>query len=261
MNILETIILYKQEEVKKQKNKISVEKLLSSQNFKRKSLSLIQNLKKQDSSGIIAEFKRKSPSKGFINEHADALEITNAYTKGGAAGLSILTDTHFFGGSTADLITARENNIPILRKDFIIDMYQIAEAKAMGADAILLIAACLTPLQVQILAQYAVSIGLEVLLELHEDAELNHICNETILIGVNNRNLKTFEVDTAAALNLASKIPSTKIKVAESGISNLKILQQFKNAGFKGFLIGELFMKATIPAVAFNNFVNKIKEL
>ena len=259
MNILETIIAHKKIEVAERNQIISQTSLMQTKNFDRKCFSLIKSLTKENSTGIIAEFKRKSPSKGFINEHADVVEVTTGYTQVGAACLSVLTDTNFFGGSTADLVAARVNNIPILRKDFIIAEYQIAEAKAMGADVILLIAACLTPEEVQTLAIYAVSIGLEVLLELYDESELNHICDETILVGINNRNLKDFKVNIDASLRMAKLIPESKIKIAESGINDAAMIQVFKNAGFKGFLIGEMFMKEANPAEAFNNFVQNIK--
>jgi indole-3-glycerol phosphate synthase len=258
MNTLETIIEHKKIEVAERKQIVSQSLLMQTKHFNRKCFSLIESLSNINSTGIIAEFKRKSPSKGFINEHADVVDVTKGYTKAGAACLSVLTDTNFFGGSTADLVAARVNNIPILRKDFIIDEYQIAEAKAMGADVILLIAACLTPMEVQTLAKYAVSIGLEVLLELHDESELAHICDETILVGINNRNLKDFKVDIDASLRMAKLISSDKIKIAESGISTVSMIHTFKNAGFKGFLIGEMFMKEANPALAFNNFVQNI---
>ncbi len=259
MNILDKIIQHKKLEVAKRKQIVSQDSLMQTDNFNRKCFSLIKSLSKENSTGIIAEFKRKSPSKGFINEHADILAVTIGYANAGAACLSVLTDANFFGGSTSDLVAARVNNIPILRKDFIIDEYQIAEAKAMGADVILLIAACLSPEQVQSLAKYAVSIGLEVLLELHDETELAHICDEIILVGINNRNLKDFKVDIDASLRMAKQIPNNKIKIAESGISDAAMIQTFRNAGFQGFLIGEMFMKEANPALAFNNFVQNIK--
>ncbi len=258
MNILQTIIEHKKIEVAERKNNISQDVLMQTEQFNRKCFSLIESLTKANSTGIIAEFKRKSPSKGFINEYADVVQVTEGYTQAGAACLSVLTDTDFFGGSTADLVAARVNNIPILRKDFIIDEYQIAEAKAMGADVILLIAACLSPEEVQALAKYAVSIGLEVLLELHDELELAHICDETILVGINNRNLKDFKVDIDASLKMATLISNDKIKIAESGINDAAMIHTFKNAGFKGFLIGEMFMKVANPAEAFYNFVQNI---
>jgi indole-3-glycerol phosphate synthase len=172
----------------------------------------------------------------------------------------VLTDGNFFGGSADDLMKARINEIPILRKDFIIDEYQIAEAKSMGADVILLIAACLSPLQLKTLATFAKSLELEVLLELHAEEELDHICDETEIIGINNRNLKTFEVDIDRSLRMAKKIPVNKIKVAESGISSIENIKLFRENGFHGFLIGENFMKERNPAIAFASFVHQLKN-
>ena len=186
------------------------------------------------------------------------LEVTQAYTLNGASCLSILTDEYFFGGSAQDLLKARVNNIPILRKDFIIDEYQILEARSMGADVILLIAACLTPERVKELATFAKSIQLEVLLEIHSDEELKHICDETELVGVNNRDLKTFSVDINRSIELSKKIPDNKIKIAESGINDIETIRIFRKAGFKGFLIGENFMKQPDPTIAFVNFVEQL---
>lgn len=258
MNILEQIIAYKKIEVAERKQIVSEELLMQTEYFHRTCFSLIENFSKKNSTGIIAEFKRKSPSKGFINEFADVVEVTTGYTKAGAVCLSVLTDHYFFGGSTADLVGARVNEIPILRKDFIIEKYQIVEAKAIGADVILLIAACLTKTEVKELSAFAKGLGLEVLLELHDENELDHICDDTILIGINNRNLKDFRVDINASLNMAKKIPASKIKIAESGISEASMIKTFKEAGFKGFLIGETFMKESNPALAFDTFAKNI---
>ncbi|TWI80679.1 indole-3-glycerol phosphate synthase [Lacibacter cauensis] len=260
MNILDKIIAQKRIEVEERKAKASVTELKQQPLYARATLSLKEFLLDDTKTGIIAEFKRQSPSKGVINGKADVVEVTSAYTNNGASCLSVLTDEQFFGGSTADLIKARINNIPILRKDFIVDEYQIEEAKAMGADVILLIAACLTREEVKRLAAYAKQLGLEVLLELHDDEELQHICNETEIVGINNRNLKTFEVDIERSLRMAKQIPDTKIKVAESGISSVENIQLFKANGFRGFLIGENFMKEENPGKAFAAFVQQLKE-
>ena len=258
MNILDKIIEYKKTEVAERKMLFSEKDLKNTPNFYRNCFSLIEKFNQNNTTNIIAEFKRKSPSKGFINEFADVVEVTKGYTNAGAACLSVLTDTDFFGGSTADLKAARVNQIPILRKDFIIDEYQITEAKAMGADVILLIAACLSVKEVKRLSAFAVELGLEVLLELHDETELGHICDDTILVGVNNRNLKDFIVDINASLEMAKKIPYNKIKIAESGISDPAMINVFKAAGFKGFLIGETFMKESNPALAFDTFAKNI---
>ncbi len=259
MNILDKIIAQKRIEVEERKAKTSVTELKQQPLYARATLSLKQFLLDDTRTGIIAEFKRQSPSKGVINGKADVVEVTSAYTNNGASCLSVLTDEQFFGGSTADLIKARVNNIPILRKDFIVDEYQIEEAKAMGADVILLIAACLTTDEVKRLAAYAKQLGLEVLLELHDEEELQHICEETEIVGINNRNLKTFEVDIERSLRMAKQIPDTKIKVAESGISSVENIQLFKANGFRGFLIGENFMKEENPGKAFAAFVQQLK--
>jgi indole-3-glycerol phosphate synthase len=187
------------------------------------------------------------------------MEVTKAYAENGASGLSILTDENFFGGSKQDLIDARVNEVPILRKDFIIDEYQITEARSLGADVILLIAACLTPKRVKRLAAFAKRLDMEVLLELHDESEVEHICDETELVGINNRNLKTFEVNIGQTLKMGEKIPSGKIKIAESGIKSVDDILLFKENGFKGFLIGELFMKEDDPAIAFAEFVNALQ--
>ena len=260
MNILDKIIAHKREEVEVRKMMVSDEALKQTIFFNRTCISLKQNLLKENAMGIIAEFKRKSPSKGFINQHADIIAVTNAYTQWGASGLSVLTDNEFFGGSTEDLVSARENNIPILRKDFMIDPYQVLNAKAMGADVILLIAACLSPAEVRSLAAFAKETGLEVLLELHDEHELEHICDEVDMVGINNRNLKTFKVDIQQSLKLGDRIPADKVKIAESGIDSVETIGMFKDAGFKGFLIGEKFMKEPDPALAFKTFVERLRQ-
>jgi indole-3-glycerol phosphate synthase len=259
MNILDTIIEFKKGEVARNKNFVSLHELQQQENFNRKTFSLKDFLLDETKTGIIAEFKRRSPSKGIINDKADVLDVTTAYTKYDASGLSVLTDAEFFGGTDDDLRRARVNNIPILRKDFIIDEYQLAEARAMGADVILLIAACLTPHRVQELAFFAKSLKLEVLLEIHNEGELQHICDEVDLVGVNNRDLKTFSVDINRSIELSKQIPADKIKIAESGIDSIETICIFKNAGFRGFLIGENFMKQPDPTIAFAEFVKQLK--
>ena len=260
MNILDTIVEYKKEEVRKRKMEVLIADLERREFFNRKTFSLKEFLLNKEKTGIIAEFKRKSPSKGIINDKADVLEVTTGYTDNGASCLSVLTDEHFFGGNDADLVKARVNRIPILRKEFIIDEYQVLEAKSIGADVILLIAACLTAGEVKHLAGFAKKLGLEVLLELHEEEELGHICDETEIIGINNRNLKTFVVDIERSLRMAEKIPQGKIKVAESGISSPENIILFKENGFHGFLIGENFMKERNPTIAFARFVEQLKQ-
>ena len=259
MNILDKIIEHKKIEIAKAKELIPVDALMQSEFYGRKTFSLKQFLLDETKSGIIAEFKRQSPSKGIINNKANVLDVTTAYTQYGASCLSVLTDNYFFGGSSDDVKKARVNDIPILRKDFMIDEYQVVEAKSMGADVILLIAACLTAERVQQLAEFARSLQLEVLLEIHSEEELQHICDATEIVGVNNRDLKTFTVDINRSIELAKKIAGNKIKIAESGINDIETISIFKKAGYKGFLIGENFMKQPDPTIAFADFVQKLK--
>lgn len=259
MNILDTIIARKKEEVAEKKKQVSIAELEKGYFFANETLSLTSFLLDPLKTGIIAEFKRKSPSKGIINDKVTVEEVTTAYAEHGASGISVLTDHDFFGGSLEDLVEATINEIPLLRKDFMIDEYQLIEAKAFGAEVILLIAACLTPAQVKSMAATARNLGLEVLLEIHNEEELDHVCDEVNLVGVNNRNLKTFEVSIDTSLNLINKIPNSKPAVAESGISDVNTIVTLRQAGFKGFLIGENFMKQASPSIAFADFVNQLK--
>ena len=259
MNILDTIVAHKRTEVAARKAITSIKELESGPGFLVPVRSLAASLLKEGSTGIIAEFKRKSPSKGFIKENANVTEITSAYTQNGAACLSVLTDENFFGGSDADLIAARQNDIPILRKDFIVDEYQIVEAKSIGADVILLIAACLTPAEVKHLATVPSSLALQTILELHAEEELEHICDATKIVGINNRDLKTFSVDIERSLRMAERLPADKIKIAESGIDKIDDILLFRQNGFKGFLIGEYFMRQPDTPAAFAAFVQSLK--
>lgn len=258
MNILERIIEFKRKEVAERKVLAPVSVLEKEAGFSRAVLSLRQSLVDPVRTGIIAEFKRRSPSKGVINDKVTVESVTKGYTAAGASCLSVLTDEEFFGGTSDDLRAARVNEIPILRKDFMIDEYQIVEARAMGADVILLIAACLSREEVRRLARFAGSLGLEVLLEIHNEEELGHICDETLLVGVNNRDLKTFTVDVERSIRLSKKIPAGKLLIAESGINEVATILHMKKAGFQGFLVGEHFMKETDPGAAFGAFVRKL---
>lgn len=259
MTILDKIIAYKRQEVLDNQKIKSIQELEKSNYFKEPSKSLIKAINTK--SGIIAEFKRKSPSKGIINDISKVEEVILGYQKAGVSGLSILTDTHFFGGTTEDVLLARKvNTQPILRKDFIVSEYQIIEAKAMGADVILLIASVLTKKEVQQFTNFAHNLGLEVLFELHTQEELNKYIPEIKLVGINNRNLKTFEVDFDNSIKLSKQLPSNTIKVAESGISNYKNILELKKYGFKGFLIGENFMKTKNPAFACAKFIENLKN-
>lgn len=262
--ILDTIVAAKRREIEKLKPLSSIARFEKDGFFWNISnRSMKASLLAEGSTGIIAEFKRKSPSKGWFTDPSLEVEpVIKYYNRLGAAAISVLTDTEFFGGDLDDLIQTKViTDVPILRKDFMIDPWQIAEAKAFGADVILLIAACLTPAEVQSMASYAKSIGLEVLLELHDEHELDHICDETDIIGINNRDLRTFKVDIDRSLRMAEKIPANKVKIAESGISSIENIQLFKQNGFKGFLIGENFMKEKNPGEAFRKFVEKMKAV
>jgi indole-3-glycerol phosphate synthase len=258
MNILETIIAKKKLEVTSKKLEQSVSDLERSDLFQKNTLSLREFLLDKNRTGIIAEYKRKSPSKGMINNKSTVQEVTNAYAQH-ASGISVLTDESFFGGHLKDLQIARFNHVPLLRKDFMIDEYQIIEAKSIGADVILLIAACLSVAEVKQFAALAKRLGMEVLLEIHNEAELAHISADIDFVGVNNRNLKTFTVDINTSLQLINKIPTEKLAIAESGISNVDTIVTLRQAGFTGFLIGENFMKESDPAIAFADFVHQLK--
>lgn len=260
MNILDKIVLRKQEEVALAKQKVSVAALEANPNFGRKPLLFKDFLLDKNRTGIIAEFKRQSPSKGLINGTADVAEVTQAYNLAGASALSVLTDVDFFGGKTEDLLQARAvNQIPILRKDFMIDEYQILEAKAWGADIILLIASILTPQQIIDFGKLAQSLGLNVLLEVHNLAELEKsICPNLNAIGVNNRNLGDFTVDIQTSFDLVNKIPNEFLKISESAIDNPQVIKELKVVGYNGFLIGENFMKTENPGLAIRDFVKKL---
>ena len=259
MNILDQIIENKRKEVTQRKSVTTVSMLSASNLFNRNTISLVSRLLDSTSTGVIAEFKRRSPSKGIINNTATPLEVAVGYENAGAAGISILTDEQFFGGADTDLIKVRSTiNIPILRKEFIIDDYQLYEAKSIGADVILLIAACLTPEEVISLSSTAQSLGLEVLLELHDEDELEHICDTVDMVGINNRSLKTFDVDIERSLKMAQQIPAGKLKIAESGIDDPTLIKLFRSSGYSGFLIGENFMKSSDPILAIQQFINLI---
>ena len=258
MNILERIVAHKKVEVAARKAHTPAGVLEQYSFFRRPVLSLQASLLDPARTAIIAEFKRKSPSKGTINNQATVEHVTRAYARS-ASGISVLTDEDFFGGTLADLHHARFNQVPILRKDFMIDEYQLVEARANGADVVLLIAACLSPAAVKQMAGVARNLGLEVLLEIHDETELEHICDAVNLVGVNNRNLKSFEVSIQTSLDLISQIPSSKPAIAESGISDVETIVSLKQAGFRGFLIGEHFMREPDPAIAFAAFVQQLK--
>ena len=255
MNILDQIIARKKEEISFSKSQVYLDDLKNSAFFERKTFSLKETLVQK--SGIIAEFKRKSPSKGIINNQSDVLEVAKNYEKYGASGISVLTDSDFFGGNFDDILKIRnEIQIPILRKDFMVDEYQFYEAKSIGADVILLIAACLSPVQVQEFTELSHELGLEVLLEIHTEEELKHFNENIDLVGINNRNLKDFKVDLQHSVDLKNLLPAGTLSVAESGIYSFDDFKFLTNKGFDGFLMGEYFMKNENPGKAFETFVN-----
>jgi len=260
LNILERIVAYKKEEVRQRKREIPIQELENKPFFSREIYSLKKILSDSEKTGIIAEFKRRSPSRGVIHPDASVETVTAAYARFGASAISILTDAPSFGGSTADFLKARVNTLPMLRKDFTIDEYQVTEARAMGADVILLIAACLTPGETGKLAVFAKSLGLETLLEIHQESELTHLCDAIDIIGINNRDLRTFSVDVSRSIALAQQLPAGKMIIAESGIRDVDTICTLKSAGFNGFLIGEQFMKEPDPAIAFASFVDQLKR-
>ncbi|MCQ9638471.1 indole-3-glycerol phosphate synthase TrpC [Chryseobacterium sp. WG14] len=259
MTILDKIIERKKEEIAAAKSNISVDRLKDAAFFGRKAYSLKESVKNK--SGIIAEFKRQSPSKGIINNTSSPLEVVSAYENFGASGISILTDKDFFGGDLSDILTVRNQiNIPILRKDFMVDEYQFYEAKSIGADAVLLIASCLSPNQVQEFTELAHELGLEVLLEIHTEEELKHFHSNIDLVGINNRNLKDFKVDLQHSVQLKNLLPKDVLSVAESGIYSLEDFSYLKEKGFDAFLMGEYFMKNSNPTKAFQEFSIKIGQ-
>ncbi|QYA25545.1 indole-3-glycerol phosphate synthase TrpC [Gramella sp. MT6] len=261
MNILDKIIADKFKEVELKKSLIPVSQLKNSVLFDRKCISLAENLR--TGSGIIAEHKRRSPSKSVINQNLNVQDVVKGYEDADVSGISVLTDGKYFGGSLEDLLYARASvNLPVLRKDFMIDEYQILEAKAYGADVILLIAAVLTEKQLIHLANSAKSLGMDVLLEVHNEEELKKSLKVNAdMIGVNNRNLKTFEVSIDNSKNLAKLIPDEFVKVSESGISNTEAIADLKNYGYQGFLIGENFMKTDDPGASAREFIRNLKSI
>ena len=261
MTILDKIVVDKRKEVDLKRSLIPIKQLEQSVLFEREAFSLKERLV-QSQSGIIAEHKRRSPSKSVINNKLSVEDVAKGYENAGVSGMSVLTDGKYFGGSLDDLLMARAScHLPLLRKDFIIDTYQIIEAKAYGADVILLIAAILSEDEINKFSSLAKDIGLDVLLEIHNEAELQKSLVSTVdMIGVNNRNLKTFEVDLKTSKTLSEKIPNEYLKVSESGISNIEAIKDLKNYGYQGFLIGENFMKTENPGKNATHFIENIER-
>ncbi|MCW5912394.1 MAG: indole-3-glycerol phosphate synthase TrpC [Cyclobacteriaceae bacterium] len=263
MDILQEIIAYKYREVAARKAQRPVAQLEKRPYFERSVFSLKDFVTRPDRSGIIAEIKRKSPSKGVINANVSVERISVGYEQAGASAISVLTDLNYFGGSDDDLIAARSlNACPILRKDFTVDEYQVIEAKSIGADAILLIAAALKPAKLKQLAAAAHTLGLEVLLEVHNREELEaNLEAGADLVGVNNRNLKTFVTDVNLSNELAAFIPDHFVKVSESGIENPKTIMELKRYDYRGFLMGQNFMQHSEPELACHDFIVELKKL
>ncbi len=261
MNILDRILADKRSEVALRKGIVPLPQLESSELFLRPVNSLRASVAAHPEGGVIAEFKRRSPSKGMINDRASVREVVMGYARAGAAAISVLTDGPYFGGSADDLREARAAvDIPILRKDFIVDEYQLFEARAMGADAVLLIAAALDRETCSALADRAADLGLETLLELHGEEELDYYQENVSLVGINNRDLKTFTVDLERSVRMASLLPAGVLKVAESGLSDTERVRYLRDRGFGGFLIGEHFMKSERPGRACRDFIGQLRE-
>lgn len=263
MNVLDTIAAHKLKEVADRKERTSVRELESRDLFSRKTISLKESLLLPEASGIITEFKCKSPSKGIINASAQPDKTAFQYIQAGASGLSILTDQNFFGGSDADFLSVRRVNAthPMLRKDFMIDEYQLIEAKSIGADVILLIAAMLDVETIRKFTSLAHSLKMEVLLEVHNEEELLLNLNAGAdMIGVNNRNLKTFEVSIDVSKRLLPLIPSEVVKISESGIDHVEAVVELRKLGYQGFLMGQKFMEQPDPGVACNEFIQRLKK-
>ncbi len=262
-DILEEIIAHKRIEIAAQEQNVPIsflEDLLEKNDDMAKVHSMKASLA-ASATGIIAEFKRRSPSKDWINRNADAKVIPASYQQAGASALSILTDEHFFGGGLRDIRAARPSvSLPILRKDFIISRYQLLQAKAAQADAVLLIAAALSKEECNALACEAHKLRLEVLLEMHHEGELDYVNEYVDMAGINNRNLGTFHTDVENSFRMAEKLPADILKVSESGISNPQTVKLLRQEGFRGFLIGETFMKTANPGNTLSTFIKKLES-
>lgn len=261
MDILQKIKDHKVSEVAQRRSDTPLDALKDSPHYSASTFSLTQALRTPGATGVISEFKKKSPSEGFINQNACVKEVTTGYIQAGASALSVLTDEHFFGGTSEDLQMARKHNrCPILRKDFIIDEYQIHETKSMGADVILLIAEILTADQVENFSALARSLGIEVLLEIHSEEQLDKYTPSVNVIGVNNRNLKNFKVDIQHSIDLFDRLPEDSVKISESGISQVSDMVRLADAGYEGFLIGTQFMKTADPVNACRTMLEEYKN-
>lgn len=258
-NILDKIVANKRKEVALQKQQVSIDQLISEIKDTTNRYSFKESLA-NSSTGIISEFKRKSPSKGWISEQATIDNVIPSYSKNGASAISILTDTDFFGGSFDDFTLARTlTTTPLLRKDFMVDEYQFYQAKILGANAILLIAASLSVAETKQFASIAKELGMDVLLEIHNEKELGHINEYVDVVGVNNRDLTSFTTNVQASFDLADRIPSEFIKISESGISQAQTVKDLRTVGYQGFLMGENFMKTPNPGQALQQFIKEVE--
>jgi len=258
-DILARIVAHKRAMLPARRELLPPARLEAMPGFRRQPRSLADALRQGRGSGVIAEFKRRSPSKGTLNDRSDPVDVAAGYARHGASAVSVLTDEVFFGGTAEDLLAVRAAvDIPVLRKDFVVDEYQVLEARALGADLVLLIAACLSPADVRRLAAFAGSLGLEAMLELHDEDETGHLCDEVAIVGINNRDLRSFRVDVDRSLRMAQRMPAGKPLVAESGIDSPEQLRRFRTHGFSGFLIGERFMRTEDPAAAYRDFMSAI---
>ena len=257
MNVLDKIVAEKRLEIERHKGVHSIVDLKNAPHFVKKKVSVADKLKSSVIPGIISEFKRQSPSKGIINDKVDVIDVAGGYCRAGASAISILTDEKFFGGNIEDLQRARRHiDCAILRKDFIIDEYQVYETKAIGADLMLLIAAILTREEIVRLTDLAHELGLEVLLEIHNEEEYREgYYDQVDILGVNNRDLKAFKTTIQNSIDLAKILPKDQLKISESGISSTKDMSALAHEGYKGFLIGEQFMKHEDPAAELKKFM------
>ena len=262
MTILDRINDHKLLEIARRKEQTPVERLKDSYGYRFERRSLAASIQESSDYGIIAEFKRKSPSQADINIDADPAAVTQGYQGAGAAGISCLTDVHFFGARSNDIdVVRRSVELPIIRKDFILDGYQLHEARAMGADAVLLIAASLSAGHLDDLAAEAKDLGLEVLCEVHNEEEVAKISPEVDIVGINNRNLKDFSVSIENSLRLARMLPPSLLKISESGIEDPQTIVKLRYEGFKGFLIGTYFMRQENPGQACADFIAQVREI
>lgn len=258
-DILQEIVATKRAEIDRRKRETDLQALYRQAETPRATRHSLREALRSSSTGIISEFKRRSPSKGWINRDADVQSVVRAYQQAGATALSVLTDTPYFGGTDDDLRAARQTcTLPILRKDFTIDEFQLVESRALGADAVLLIAAALTQEQCLRLAETAHQLELEVLLEIHDQSELDYYSEYVDVLGVNNRNLGSFHTDVANSFRLIEQMPQEATPISESGISNPDTVKELRAIGFKGFLIGENFMKTDAPGDSLKSFINAL---